>query len=111
MTVITIPPTTRTVFWKVDSDEPSSPAVAPSPAKTVVKPGDEQQRRGHRARGIVRVAHLADDDAEVRGHERHDARREERRDAGAEERDDLGQGVAHRRVGHRAASSTRVIRR
>ena len=53
--------------------------------------GDEDQRRGYRARGIVRVAHLAHDDAEVGGNERDDARREERRDSRAEQRHDLGE--------------------
>ena len=50
---------------------------------------DEDQRCGNRPRGIVGVAHLADDDPEVRGDERDDARREERRDTRAEQRDDL----------------------
>ena len=38
MTMITTPPTTRTVSWNVDSDDPRSPASAPRPANTVVKP-------------------------------------------------------------------------
>src|SRR4051794_30702272 len=36
--MITTPPTSRTTSWNEFSDEPSSPATAPRPANTVVKP-------------------------------------------------------------------------
>ena len=91
ITMINTPPTVRTQPSNVDSEEPRAPAIAPRPANTVVKPGDEDERRGYRARGIVRVSHLAHDDPEVRRNERDDARREERRDARAEQRHDLGE--------------------
>ncbi len=94
MITMRTPPTTRTVSWNADSDDPRSPAVAPRPANTVVKPAMNNSVAGT-ARGIVRVTHLTDDDPEVRRHERHDARREERRDAGTEQRDHLGHDVAH----------------
>ena len=87
--MISTPPTTRTPFWNVVERRAEQSRDRAEAGEHRREAGDEDQRRGHRARGIVRVAHLADDDPEVRGNERDDARREERRDAGAEQRDDL----------------------
>ena len=85
------PPTIRTPFWNVINDEPSSARDRPEEREHGRETRDEHERRGHGARRVVRVAHLADDDAEIGRDERDDARREERRDPRTEQRDDLRQ--------------------
>ena len=95
ITMITTPPTTRTPSWNVVERRAEQSRDRAQAREHRREAGDEDQRGRNRARGIVRVAHLADDDPEVRGDERDDARREERRDTRAEQRDDLGE---HRRT-------------
>ena len=105
MTMINTPPTTRTPSSNVIERRTEQSGERAQAREHGRESGDEDERRGHRARRIVRVAHLAHDDPEVRGNERDDARREERRDTGAEQRDDLREHQLpvrrHRRLAER----------